>query len=59
MIRKPTLASRLGADGTRQEVHRYVESAASALEPLGRPGSQLADLARSYTQTTMDRIAVS
>ena len=52
---KSTLASRLGAHGTRQEVHRYVESAASALEPLGRSGHQLADLARSYTQTTMDR----
>jgi geranylgeranyl diphosphate synthase type II len=52
---KPTLASRLGADGTRQEVHRYVESAASALEPLGRSGHQLAILARSYTRTTMDR----
>ena len=32
---KSTLASRLGADGTRQEVHRYIESAASALAPLG------------------------
>ncbi len=52
---KSTLASRLGADGTRQEVHRYVESAASALEPLGRSGHQLANLARSYTRTTMDR----
>ena len=52
---KPTLASRLGADETRQEVHRYVESAASALEPLGRSGRQLVDLARSYTRTTMDR----
>jgi geranylgeranyl diphosphate synthase type II len=52
---KPTLASRLGADGTRQEVRRYVESAASALEPLGRSGFHLANLARSYTRTTMDR----
>ena len=52
---KSTLASRLGAHGTRQEVHRYVESAASALEPLGRSGYQLANLARSYTHTTMDR----
>ncbi len=44
---KSTLASRLGAHGTRQEVDRYVESAASALEPLGRSGHQLANLARS------------
>jgi geranylgeranyl diphosphate synthase type II len=53
---KSTLASRLGAHGTRQEVHRYVESAASALEPLGRSGNQLANLARSYTRSTMDRV---
>jgi len=55
---KSTLASHLGALGTQQEVHRYIESAASALEPLGRSGHQLAHLARSYTQTTMDRVAV-
>jgi geranylgeranyl diphosphate synthase type II len=54
---KSTLASQLGAHGTRQEVHRYVESAASALEPLGRSGNQLANLARSYTRSTMDRVA--
>jgi geranylgeranyl diphosphate synthase type II len=53
---KSTLASRLGAYGTRQEVDRYVESAASALEPLGQSGYQLANLARSYTQTTMERV---
>ena len=53
---KSTLASRLGAHGTQQEVHRYVESAASALEPLGRSGHQLANLARSYTRTTMERV---
>ncbi|MCG6948479.1 MAG: polyprenyl synthetase family protein [Acidobacteria bacterium] len=53
---KSTLASRLGADGTRQEVFRYVESAASALEPLGRSGNQLANLARFYTRSTMDRV---
>ena len=56
---KSTLASRLGAHGTRQEVHRYVESAASALEPLGRSGHQLANIARSYTLTTMKRVAAS
>ena len=56
---KSTLASRLGAYGTRQEVHRYVESAASALEPLGRSGNQLANLARSYTRSTMDRVSAS
>jgi len=55
---KSTLASRLGAHGTQQEVHRYVESAASALEPLGRSGLQLANLARSYTRTTMERVVV-
>jgi geranylgeranyl diphosphate synthase type II len=54
---KSTLASKLGADGTRREVHRYVESAASALEPLGTSGHQLALLARVYTRTTMDRVA--
>jgi geranylgeranyl diphosphate synthase type II len=53
---KSTLASRLGAHGTRQEVQRYVESAASALEPLGRSGVQLADLARAYTRTTIERV---
>ena len=54
--KKSTLASRLGANGTRQEVHRYVESAASALEPLGSSGFQLADLARAYTRATMERV---
>ena len=53
---KSTLASRLGADGTRREVHRYVESAATALEPLGSSGHPLVELARSYTQSTMDRV---
>jgi geranylgeranyl diphosphate synthase type II len=56
---KSTLASRLGAHGARQEVHRYVESAASALEPLGRSGNQLANLARAYTRSTMARVAAS
>jgi geranylgeranyl diphosphate synthase type II len=54
---KSTLASRLGAHGARQEVHRYVESAASALEPLGSSGLQLANLARDYTHATMERVA--
>jgi len=53
---KSTLASRLGADDTRREVHRYVESAATALEPLGSSGHPLVELARSYTQSTMDRV---
>ena len=52
------LASRLGAHRARQEVHRYVESAASALEPLGSLGLKLADLARTYTSVTMERVAV-
>ena len=55
---KSTLASRLGARGTQQEVNRYVESAASALEPLGRSGHQLANLARAYTRSTMERVSV-
>lgn len=55
---KSTLASRLGALGTQQEVNRYVESAASALEPLGRSGHQLAKLARAYTRSTMEHVAV-
>ena len=55
---KSTLASRLGAHGTQQEVHRYIESAASALAPLGRSGHQLANLARSYTRSTMERVTV-
>jgi geranylgeranyl diphosphate synthase type II len=54
---KSTLASRLGADGACREVHRYVESAASALEPLGSSGFPLADLARSYSRRTMERVA--
>jgi geranylgeranyl diphosphate synthase type II len=53
---KSTLTSRLGADGARREVHRYVESAASALEPLGSSGLPLANLARTYTQRTMERV---
>ena len=53
---KPTLASRLGADGTRREVHRCVQLAETALEPLGTFGHPLVELARSYTQSTMDRM---
>jgi len=55
---KSTLAARLGAHGARQEVHRCIESAASALAPLGESGHQLAHLARSYTHSTMERIVV-
>jgi geranylgeranyl diphosphate synthase type II len=53
---KQTLASRLGADGTRREVNRYVESAATALEPLGPTGESLIALAQHYTRNTMDRV---
>ncbi len=53
-----TLASRLGADGARSEVDRYVESAATALEPLGESGAALIELARSYTQKTMERVVI-
>lgn len=54
----PTLATRLGANDTRLEVARYVESAASALEPLGESGVGLIELARSYTQSTMERVVI-
>jgi geranylgeranyl diphosphate synthase type II len=53
---KQTLASRLGADGTRREVNRYVESAATALEPLGPTGESLIALAQHYTRNTMDQV---
>jgi geranylgeranyl diphosphate synthase type II len=53
---KSTLASRLGADGARREVDRYVRSAAVALEPLGPTGASLVALARNYTRSTMERV---
>lgn len=53
-----TLATRLGANATRLEVDRYVESAASALKPLGESGAALVELARSYTETTMERVVI-
>jgi geranylgeranyl diphosphate synthase type II len=53
---KSTLASHLGAEAARREVHRYVESAASALAPLGATGDSLITLARRYTQNTMERV---
>jgi geranylgeranyl diphosphate synthase type II len=53
---RSTLASRLGADGTRREVHRYVESAATALEPLGSTGEPLVTLAKLYAESTMERV---
>ncbi len=53
---KQTLASQLGADGTRRQVHHYVESAATALEPLGPTGDSLVALAKLYTRNTMDRV---
>jgi geranylgeranyl diphosphate synthase type II len=53
---KATLASKLGAEGTRDEVNRYVESAASALAPLGRNGVPLVELAKLYTKSTMERV---
>jgi geranylgeranyl diphosphate synthase type II len=56
---KATLAAQLGARGARREVHRYVESAASALAPLGRTGRPLVDLARGYTESTMQRVHFS
>jgi geranylgeranyl diphosphate synthase type II len=53
---KTTLVSFLGPDRARLEACRYVRSAASALEPLGESGAPLIDLARSYTEPTMERI---
>jgi geranylgeranyl diphosphate synthase type II len=53
-----TLASRLGEKGARLAVDRYVHSAASALEPLGESGIGLVELARSYTEATMERAFV-
>jgi len=50
-----TLASRLGEKGARLAVDRYVDSAASALEPLGASGVGLVELARSYTEKTIER----
>jgi geranylgeranyl diphosphate synthase type II len=55
---RATLASRLGADGARREVDRYVRSAAVALEPLGPTGESLVALARNYTQSTMERVVL-
>jgi geranylgeranyl diphosphate synthase type II len=53
---KTTLVSFLGPDQARVEVCRYVQSAATALEPLGESGAPLIDLARSYTEPTMERV---
>lgn len=53
---KTTLVSFLGPDRARVEACRYVRSAASALEPLGESGTPLIDLARSYTEPTMERV---
>jgi len=50
-----TLASRLGETDARLAVDRYVDSAASALEPLGESGVGLVELARSYTENTIAR----
>ena len=53
---KTTVVSRLGADAAQIEVRRYLRSAASALAPLGEAGESLIDLARSYTEPTMERV---
>jgi geranylgeranyl diphosphate synthase type II len=53
---KATLAARLGASGTCIEVTRYVESAASALEPLGESGAGLIEFARSYVESSMESV---
>ena len=53
---KTTLVSRLGADEAQLEVRRYMDSAALALEPLGESGAPLIDLARSYTEPTLERV---
>jgi len=53
---KTTVVSHLGADEAQLEVRRYMDSAALALEPLGDSGTPLIDLARSYTEPTMERV---
>jgi geranylgeranyl diphosphate synthase type II len=53
---KMTVVSRLGVDEAQLEVRRYMDSAALALEPLGDSGTSLIDLARSYTEPTMERV---
>lgn len=53
---KVTVVSRLGADQAQTEVRRYMDSAASALEPLGESAIPLIKLARSYTEPTMERV---
>jgi geranylgeranyl diphosphate synthase type II len=53
---KVTVVSRLGTDQAQTEVRRYMDSAASALEPLGESAVPLIDLARSYTEPTMERV---
>jgi geranylgeranyl diphosphate synthase type II len=53
---KTTVVSHLGAEAAQHEVRRYMEFAASALEPLGESGVSLMDLARSYTEPTMERV---
>ncbi len=55
---KANLAALLGANGTREEVTRYVESAASALEPLGDSGASLIEFARSYTESTLESVTL-
>jgi geranylgeranyl diphosphate synthase type II len=53
---KTTLVSRLGAAEAHLEARRYIDSAALALEPLGESGIPLIDLARSYTEPTLERV---
>ena len=53
---KTTLLTRLGADEARLAVRRHLRSAASALDPLGDSGMPLINLARSYTEPTMERV---
>lgn len=51
-----TLAARLGFEGAVDRILVHVDDAVDALEPLGRPGLPLAEFARSYARTTMERV---
>ncbi len=53
---KTTVVSFLGPDRARVEVCRYIRSAVAALGPLGDSAAPLIDLAKSYTEPTMERV---
>ena len=53
---KATVVSHLGTDEAHVAVHRYMVSAERALDPLGDSGAPLMNLARSYTEPTLERV---